>query len=103
MPNTEYEHAGNSDQIRQMQFDLAPRCQLCHYTQGYQLVNSDTVIALQIVTVPVYGDCLLCQLCVALCRAAGDVDHKNASTIMRQLPPKTVDANRALLAELQGK
>ncbi len=99
MANTEYEHAGNEDMMRQAQFDTKPRCQLCHYPVGYRLQNSEAIIFLEVVTLPEM-QALFCQLCVALCRAVNDTDYSKAASVMRALPDETMAANLKLLNSL---
>ncbi len=84
MPNTEYEHAGNIDQLRDVQLGKMPRCNLCHFEVGQAVTSTD--ITLSKVVLPDGSPALFCQFCIELCRQAGDADYKNAATMIRPLP-----------------
>jgi hypothetical protein len=99
--NTEYEHAGNSDQLRAMQFDSSARCELCHFPQGYE--HSEGRIVLGVVQLPAAGGTrpgLLCQHCIVICNELKDTNFQVAASLIRPLPPETLPANQALLEKL---
>jgi hypothetical protein len=104
MADTKYEHAGNADQLRDLQLDKNARCELCHYPQGYHIHNAG-VISLQVVTLPSYRgeperQGLMCSHCVQMCVEMDDTDYVTAVALIRPLPPETVPANQVLMAEL---
>ena len=94
--NTSYEHAGNADQLRALQFDPAARCEACHFP----VKEDQPGTHLQLVALP-HDPALFCNDCIKLAKEAGDTDFTQLSYMMRDLLPETQAANAALIKELE--
>jgi hypothetical protein len=95
MPNTEYEHAGNIDQLRDMQLGKMPRCNLCHFELAQ--ITASTEIILSKVVLPDGTAMLFCQFCIEICRQVGDTDYNKAARSIRPLPAVCEAANQKAL------
>ena len=100
MADTQYEHAGNADQRRDIQLDKSARCNLCHFAQGTEL-SSETV-ELQRVVLPGNTPALFCQLCIKLCKQVGDDKYERAAIMLRPLPAINQEANDELLKNYEN-
>lgn len=102
--NTEYQHAGNADTLRDMQIDNGARCELCHYPETdegdlapVQLPEANVGLANH----QLARTGLLCQYCIEMCKGT-DADYKVAASLIRPLPMESAKANAARLKELAG-
>lgn len=96
--NTSYEHAGNSDQLRALQFDPSPRCESCHFPMAEDKPGT----YLQIVNLP-HDRALFCADCITLATQAGDVNLTGLASMMRELLPESQAANDTYLKALEAK
>lgn len=101
MADTTYEHAGNADQLREIQFDPSPRCESCHFVDGYVLAGHKLNLEPVDLPDPHNRRALFCDSCISIAQDTGDTDYSRAAATLRPLPEVTRVANAELLATFE--
>ena len=97
MANTEHTHAGNADQLRDLQNTPVARCNICHW-HLHQATQSGSPVELE--PVKVQGEPkLACQFCVQAVQLQG-LTFDDMAAGMRALTPADEAENQKLLAEM---
>jgi hypothetical protein len=95
MADVRYTHAGNTDQLKDMQIGNLPRCNMCHYTVGQHTIKGE--IQLFKTTLPSGQVLLFCNLCTEPFSKFTDEEKEAALGLMRPLPEAAQKANNYAL------
>lgn len=96
MADTQYTHAGNTDQLRDLQLTKQPRCNVCHFAVGAASLKNNEITLSRFYLLG--KTILVCQFCEGILQDMTDEGLIAASKMIRPLPPECQKYNNEALA-----